>query len=191
MSLLADQPGDDALDAGALAGCERCRRPEAVTANQVVSYRLREARRLRWWTQRLVPNRRPSRGCLNASGLWPSVASRRRLAQRTPCATARRGEQDHGRLGGAEDGALLLLGQVDELRPGALLLFGDPEDHNAAIAASLVPSERAVEKHINSLFSKRSLGGARRQPAGQGGPVVPGRPGGVDPTRERVQALCR
>ena len=38
MSLLADQPGDDALAAvlaaGALAGCERCGRPEAVSECQ-------------------------------------------------------------------------------------------------------------------------------------------------------------
>ena len=31
MSLLADQHGDDALAAGALAGCERCGRAEAVS----------------------------------------------------------------------------------------------------------------------------------------------------------------
>ena len=30
--------------------------------------------------------------------------------------------------------------------------------NNAAVAASLVLSERAVEKHINSLFSKLGLG---------------------------------
>ena len=47
--------------------------------------------------------------------------------------------------------------------------------NNAAIAASLFLSERAVEKHTNAIFSK--LGphrGGGRQPAGQGGPHLLG-----------------
>ena len=50
---------------------------------------------------------------------------------------------------------------------------------NAAIAAALVLSERAVEKHINSIFSKLNLDrGARRQPPGEGRAAVPGAPKG-------------
>ena len=49
--------------------------------------------------------------------------------------------------------------------------------NNAGIAAALGLSERAVEKHINSLFSKLgALGGARRAPPGQGGAALPRRP---------------
>ena len=51
--------------------------------------------------------------------------------------------------------------------------------NNAAIAAALVLSERAVEKHINSLFSKLGLSEEPDvQPAGEGGAPVPGRPRG-------------
>ena len=56
--------------------------------------------------------------------------------------------------------------------------------NNAGIAAALFLSERAVEKHINSLFSK--LGperGARYPPPGQGRAVVPGRAGWLAPPR--------
>jgi DNA-binding CsgD family transcriptional regulator len=42
--------------------------------------------------------------------------------------------------------------------------------NNAAIARDLVLSERAVEKHINSIFRKLGL---RREPAGGGGPLLP------------------
>ena len=49
---------------------------------------------------------------------------------------------------------------------------------NAAVAEGLVLSERAVEKHINSIFAKLNLpGDPRRPPPGQGGAAVPGRAG--------------
>ena len=49
--------------------------------------------------------------------------------------------------------------------------------NNAGIGAALGLSERAVEKHINSLFSKLgAVGGARRAPPGEGGAPVPLRP---------------
>ena len=45
--------------------------------------------------------------------------------------------------------------------------------NNAAVAASLVLSERAVEKHINSIFFKLGLDrGARRPPPGEGGAAI-------------------
>ena len=48
--------------------------------------------------------------------------------------------------------------------------------NNAAIAKSLFLTERAVEKHINSLFHKLgSHGGAGRAPPGDGGAGVPPR----------------
>ena len=47
--------------------------------------------------------------------------------------------------------------------------------------------ERAVEKHINSLFSKLGLiRGDRRAPPGEGGAAVPVRPGGLTTLRPRV-----
>ena len=46
--------------------------------------------------------------------------------------------------------------------------------NNAGIGAALGLSERAVEKHINSLFAKLGVTvGARRAPPGEGGPAAP------------------
>ena len=57
--------------------------------------------------------------------------------------------------------------------------------NNAGIAQALGLSERAVEKHINSLFSKLGLSrGARRAPPGQGGAALPLGAGGLAPPRE-------
>ena len=51
--------------------------------------------------------------------------------------------------------------------------------NNAAIADSLVLTERAVEKHINSIFSKLDLSyEKRRSQAGEGGAALPVRAGG-------------
>ena len=52
---------------------------------------------------------------------------------------------------------------------------------NAAIAAALSVSERAVEKHTNSIFAKLGLSrGEGPQPPGEGRAAVPGRgPGGL------------
>ena len=48
--------------------------------------------------------------------------------------------------------------------------------NNASIAKSLFLTERAVEKHINSLFHKLgSHGGDRRPPPREGGARVPAR----------------
>ncbi len=56
--------------------------------------------------------------------------------------------------------------------------------NNAAVAASLVLSERAVEKHINSIFSKLALSpGARRPPPGEGGAPLPVGPERLEPRR--------
>ena len=63
--------------------------------------------------------------------------------------------------------------------------------NNAAIAATLVLSERAVEKHINSIFSKLGLSEEPdvHQP-GQGGPAVPVRSGRLaPPPRHRASTV--
>ena len=48
---------------------------------------------------------------------------------------------------------------LERLTPRELEVLGEIAQgkNNAAVAASLVLSERAVEKHINSLFSKLGL----------------------------------
>ena len=49
--------------------------------------------------------------------------------------------------------------KLDRLSPREIEVLGEIAEgkSNAAIAASLVLSERAVEKHINSIFTKLDL----------------------------------
>ncbi len=58
--------------------------------------------------------------------------------------------------------------------------------NNASVAAALGLSERAVEKHINSVFSKLGLSaGARRPPPGEGRAPLPRRSLTREPTGRR------
>ena len=70
--------------------------------------------------------------------------------------------------------------QLSELTPRERQLLAEiaAGKSNGAIAQSLVLTKRAVEKHVNSIFSKLDLPEIRRrQPAGQGDADLPGRGG--------------
>ena len=128
--------------------------------------------------------RRPTRTSCSRTGRRARVpVEGARRQPRGARSRAERGRQ--GRVGPGSEGGRDLVSAKDRMAHSPLGQLTERErevlenmaqgKNNASIAKSLFLTERAVEKHINSLFHKLGLGGDRRPPPREGGARLPAR----------------